>query len=310
MNRGRRGETIFPTKEDYKTFIELLEELSDLYNVKVAAYCLMPNHYHLLLQTPYANLSRAMRHVNGVYTQRYNRAHVCDGQLFRGRYKSIIVDADSYLLELVRYIHRNPREAGLVQTVNQYPWSSHKGYLSHAKRWDWLHKDFVLSLLSKNKTESMRIYKQFVAKDTPEEITQIFGKRKLPSVVGSEKFVDKIKGMFFTNTTFEEVPESRYLAPDVERINAEVCRFYKIEPRDLYTSRRGYFNEPRNTAIYLVRYLRGDSLKEIGKAFEIGKYSTVSSVIERVKKEIRKDISFNKRVEQLISKLAKSQRQT
>jgi len=75
---------------------------------------LMSNHYHLLIQTPNANLSRAMRHLNGIYTQRFNRTHLCDGQLFRGRYKSIVVDADSYLLELVRYIHRHPLEAGLV----------------------------------------------------------------------------------------------------------------------------------------------------------------------------------------------------
>jgi len=84
MNRGRRGEKIFSTKEDYWSFIDLLKELAEVFNVKVAAYCLMSNHYHLLIQTPDANLSRSMRHLNGVYTQRYNKKHSCDGQLFRG----------------------------------------------------------------------------------------------------------------------------------------------------------------------------------------------------------------------------------
>ena len=94
-----------------------------------------------------------MRHLSGVYTQRFNRMHLCDGQLFRGRYKSIIVDGDSYLLEVLRYIHRNPLEAGIVDKLNKYTWSSHKGYLSAAKKWDWLHRDFILSLFSKS-TES------------------------------------------------------------------------------------------------------------------------------------------------------------
>jgi len=106
MNRGRRGDEIFTEAKDYTAFIDLLKEIVDDYNVKVSAYCLMSNHYHLLVQTPDANISRAMRHLNGVYTQRYNRIHHCDGQLFRGRYKAIVVEADSYLLELLRYIHR------------------------------------------------------------------------------------------------------------------------------------------------------------------------------------------------------------
>ena len=120
MNRARRGQDLFVDKADYQQFIDLLQETTDLFNVNVAAYCLMPTHYHLLLQTPDANLSRCMRHLNGVYTQRYNVSHSCDGTLFRGRYKSILVDADSYVLQLVRYIHRNPLKAGLVRRLDQY----------------------------------------------------------------------------------------------------------------------------------------------------------------------------------------------
>ncbi len=138
INRGRRGESVFEKKEDYLAFIDLLKDIGDMWNARVAAYCLMSSHYHLLIQTPGANLSRCMRHINGVYTQRFNRAHGCDGHLFRGRYKSILVDADSYLLELVRYIHRNPLDAGLVDRLDSYAWRSHKVYLSDGKKWNWL----------------------------------------------------------------------------------------------------------------------------------------------------------------------------
>ena len=142
MNRARRGTTLFIDKADFQQFIDLLQETAELFNVNVAAYCLMPTHYHLMVQTPDANLSRCMRHLNGVYTQKYNVVHGSDGTLFRGRYKSILVYADSYVLQLVRYIHRNPLRGGLTDRIDDYKWSSHKGYVSIARKWDWLHKNY------------------------------------------------------------------------------------------------------------------------------------------------------------------------
>jgi len=310
MNRGRRGEKIFETKEDYWSFIELLQEVTDIFNLKVAAYCLMPNHYHLLIRTPDANLSRSMRHLNGVYTQRFNKRHSCDGQLFRGRYKSIVVESDSYALELVRYIHRNPLESRLVNDLQKYQWSTHKPYLSDAKKWKWLHKEYILKMFSKSKTESIKLYKQFVLKDTPEEINKIFGRKNLPVVIGSENFVDLIKDRFFNSKDFEEVPEAKSLAPDIEKIKHMVCKAYNIKETDLYVSRRGYFNEPRNVAIYLVRYLRNDKLRTVGSQFRIEKYSTVSSIVEKVKSEMKVDKGLKKRVKNLITKIINSQRQT
>jgi putative transposase len=129
MNRGRHGESIYNDEQDYQAFIDLLKETGSMWNVRIAAYCLMTNHYHLLIQTPKAKLDRCMRHINGIYTQRYNRKHHMDGQLFRGRYKAILVDADNYLLEIVRYIHRNPVRAGIVKHPRDYRWSSHRGYI-------------------------------------------------------------------------------------------------------------------------------------------------------------------------------------
>ena len=127
INRGRRSESIFSDKQDYDHFIDLLIETSELWNVHIAAYCLMNNHYHILLQTPEGNISRCMRHLNSVYTQKYNRRHGYDGPLFRGRYKSILVSDDNHLLQLVRYIHKNPVKAGIVKSIQKYPWSSYQG---------------------------------------------------------------------------------------------------------------------------------------------------------------------------------------
>ena len=108
MNRGRGRQRIFHDKNYFEAFLKTLEEAHQRFGIEILCYCLMSNHYHLLVKTPEANLGRAMRHINGLYTQRYNRLKQTDGSLFRGRYKAILVEEDSYQLQLSRYIHRNP----------------------------------------------------------------------------------------------------------------------------------------------------------------------------------------------------------
>jgi REP element-mobilizing transposase RayT len=215
MNRGRRGEPVFRGRRDYSSFVDLLQETSAAWNVRVAAYCLMQNHYHLLLQTPEANISRCMRHIDGVYTQRFNRNHDCDGPLFRGRYKAILVDADRYVVELVRYIHRNPVNAGLTERLDGYVWSSHRAYLSRAKRWDWLYKDYALGMLAKKEADRLRLYREFVSMADSQDLLEVFSRNKWPWVLGSEEFVATVKERFFARKLNDEVPESRELAADV-----------------------------------------------------------------------------------------------
>ena len=307
MNRGRRSEDIFPGNGDYDRFVELVKESSDMWNVRIAAYCLMPNHYHLLVQTPDGNLSRLMRHINGVYTQRFNRFHGCDGHLFRGRYKSILVGEDAYLLQLVRYIHRNPVEAGLVDKLDGYKWSSHKGYMSRAKKWDWLSKDLVLAMLTRDRRQQRRAYSQFVSKENTEEVVELFEAKKLPWLLGTESFIEWVKDRFFKDKHHEEVPESRTLAPEREKILEAVCNFYQVNRVDLLKSKSRVFNEPRNVAIYLCRLLRRDHLHELGKDFHLKRYSSVSTAIDRTKAEISKDRKLRQRVEKLKAVLTTSQ---
>jgi len=312
LNRGRRGELIFADSYDYIGFIDLLIDTSEQWNLRVAAYCLMPNHYHILVQTPDANISRCIRHIDGVYTQRFNRRYECDGALFRGRYKSILVEADSYLLTLVRYIHRNPIKAGLSDRPGGYKWSSHKGYLSRAEKWKWLHKNFVLSMLSKNKGEQVTSYRQFISAEDDEldDISKVLERKKWPSIIGTASFIDKVKGRFFPEKANDEVPQSRELAPTPAQIKMAVCRHYRINNDELLVSKRGVSNEPRNVAIYLTRRLRGDSLNQIGEQFQIRKYSSVSSVIERLKIVMAEDSKLRNRVEGIALTLSKSQEQT
>jgi len=296
MNRGRRGEKIFSCVDDYQAFIELLQESCRMWQVKIAAYCLMSNHYHLLLQTPQSNLSRCMRHINGIYTQRYNRLHHSDGQLFRGRYKAVVVDADSYLLELVRYIHRNPVRAGMEKKTGDYKWSSHKGYISKSRKWNWLYRDFVLEMFDPNKNRQLGVYKQFVSMVDSHEIEQFFKKKHIPAILGDDSFIDKIKEKYFKEKQHEEVPESKVLAPDVNRIKQAVCSKYRTSPEEMSVSRRGGRNEARNVAIYLIRQYTGEKLTIIGREFNVSKYSTVSSAVLKIRNELQKDKRLKKRI--------------
>ena len=122
MNRGRGRRWVFHGDKYYEAFLACLEESHDRFDARIHAYCLMGNHYHLLVETPLANLDRIMRHINGVYTQRYNRLKRTDGPLFRGRYKAVLVDEDAYLLEVSRYIHAysGEREHPYRRNVNTH----------------------------------------------------------------------------------------------------------------------------------------------------------------------------------------------
>jgi len=310
MNRGRRREKIFTDRNDYRLFIELLKESTELFNIKIAGYCMMPNHYHLLLQTPDGNLSRCMRQINGIYTQRFNRAHKYEGQLFRGRYKSILVEADKYLLELLRYIHKNPLRAGISNDLNDYEWSSHSGYISDAKRWNWLYKEFTLSLLTNDSKNSRRAYIKYMSEDCGEEINLLLQKKKLPSILGKKDFVYWVKNRFFERKAHIEVPDSKSLAPDKERIQELICKTYGITKEELVKSKRGAFNEPRGVAIYLTRMIRSDGLIDICKDYNLKKYSSASSIVNTVKRKLSKDREFHKRVNDLSKILIKSQPET
>ncbi len=285
MNRGRRSERIFEDRKDYQRFVDLMEEINRIWNSRISAYCLMSNHYHLVIYTPRGNIFRIMRHLNGIYTQRFNRTHGLDRALFRGRYKAIIIEADSYLLPLVRYIHRNPLKAGLVTELDQYQWSSHKGYLSKTRAGDWLNKDFVFDLLTAEKGNRIRAYRRYMEEEDSEDIVELFKKKEWPVFLGEERFVYWLRREFFSQKRHPQIPESAALAPGLEVIKEEICRYYGISISELVKPERGRVNEPRNMAIYFTRRLRQEGLKEIAKEYGLKGYSSISSVLQGLEKQ-------------------------
>ncbi len=307
MNRGRRSENIYFEDNDYLSFIELLIESSELWGVNIYAFSLMPNHYHLLINTPLGNLSRFMRHVDGVYTQRFNKSHELEGSLFKGRYKSILIEFDSYFLHLVRYIHRNPLRANLVNSIDDFRWSSHHAYVKNTSELEWIKSELLLSMLSEKKSNQVIEYKKLMGIEDNEKLIKVFKSKKWPSFLGSDEFILSIKKKYFSEKKDIEIPDLRNLAPEVKLIKEVICEYFEIDADSLCIKKRQSNNEPRNLAIFLSRYLRNDSLNKICKDYFLGSHTSASRIVSSVKELIITDPEIENKVAELKRMIVKCQ---
>ncbi|MCJ7746641.1 MAG: transposase, partial [Desulfobacterales bacterium] len=142
-------------------FLEIFEDYHDRYGILVHAYVVMDNHYHVILETPKGNLLKVMHGVNGSYTGYFNRKYGRVGHLFQGRYKGIIVEKETYLIPLSRYVHLNPVRAGVVERPEQYRWSSYRGYIGKVKEETWVEYSWVLSVFGRDKMRARKKYKEY-----------------------------------------------------------------------------------------------------------------------------------------------------
>jgi len=289
MNRGRGRQKIFHDEAYYQAFLETIKEASSRFGMEVQAYCLMGNHYHLLIKTPLGNLSRCMRHVNGVYTQRYNRLKNTDGPLFRGRFKAVLVEGDAYLLQLTRYIHRNPMDMKrpLVTELAAYPWSSYPAYLNKSPSPLWLNREFSYQLLGKK--NRYQAYKSFVEQGVDEEILTFYGKGNLKPILGSDEFIDSVLTEIEINRPYFNRLQDRL--PAISTIVSAVAQQMKVEEKSIYTSARGRgsANIPRWMALFLSREVGKHPLDEICKAFGMTHISGVAQAVKSLDKAGRDD---------------------
>ncbi len=197
----------------------------------------------------------------------------------------------------------------MCNAVGDYLWTSHQGYISFVKKWDWLHKRSLLDRFSKEHNKTKRQYQRFVQSEDSAEITD-FLEKNLASFFGSRDFVEWVEDTYCQLQNHKEIPQSRDLVPTVTEIKLAVCQFYEIEEKELVQTKRGWINEPRNVAVYLVRRRCGLRLEEIGQEFGIGKYSTVSSIVTRTEKQLIQNKQLRKRIDEICLKLNKSQAKT
>ena len=205
--RGDRREDIFEDDQDRQEFLSILEQVITQFNWTCHAWCLMDNHYHLLIQTPDGNLSKGMRQLNGVYTQASNRRHRRVGHLFQGRFKAILVDSDAYLLELARYIVLNPVRAGMVKKPADWTWSSYRASVGLEPSAPWLSADGLLALFAKRRSLAQQRYAQFVAEgikaDSP------WANLKGQVFLGDEQFVNRMQAHIQTGKDDVQIPRAQ-----------------------------------------------------------------------------------------------------
>lgn len=281
MSRGNARQHIFLSDHDRYLFLSLLEELSGRFDIEIFAYVLMNNHYHLLVRTLQANLSRAMQWLGTGYTRRFNLIHHQSGHLFQGRFKSIIVENDAYLLRLSCYIHRNPLRAGLVERLVDYPWSSYRFYAYRKKPPGWLNTQTLLDQLSGS--DRRKAYRNKV-QHYSDEADRIWEDVKHGLVYGGQDFVASLKDRFLKDERDAELPQHNSLFRDHSSIEQRLQAVSKRLDFDLDAARkakriRAGDKDKRDLLVYLMWKTGCFSNKEIGEHFGLT-YSAVSRQVK------------------------------
>ena len=259
-SRGDRREDIFVDDIDREVWLETLAQCCERYNWAIHAWCQMTNHYHLIVETAEGNLSAGMRQLNGVYTQKLNRRHGRVGHVFQGRFKGILVERDSYLLELARYVVLNPLRAGMVKNVRQWKWSSYPAMVGTAPRPGWLHTDWVLGQFGAQRARQLERYVEFVQEGV--RGPRVWEQLKGQIFLGSEAFVQTMQRALeaAAKHTIREIPRLQ------RRALAKSLDYY-----------RSAFDDARTGMV--AAYATGDyTLQAIADAFGVH-YSTVSRAV-------------------------------
>lgn len=306
--RGNAKRPIFLDATDQKKFIELLGDSLSIYEVVVYAYILMTNHFHLLVQTVRANLAEFMRRFNICYTGWFNYRHDQYGHLYQGRYKAFLIDADSYLLEVSRYIHLNIIRSHHTQftsrnehweTLQQYNWSSLCGYLNKSRRVRFVDYNFILSVVG-----GRRGYRKFILDGLKHGVRNPFEKIKYGSILGNKDFVDNVRAKYTIEGSMREQPALRNLV--AEKLSPETIIDCVVDM--LGVKRQQIIKKPGHdiarciTAELLYRY-SGLKQNKIGGILGNVDYSTVSHMRRRLKHRLAEKKGIAKQYKQVIEKL-------
>jgi putative transposase len=289
LSRGNERKDIFHDDRDRLTFLDAIGEMADNYDVDIFAYVLMGNHYHILLRTNQANLSKSMQWLALTYARRFNNRHFRSGHLFQGRFKSIIVQNDAYLMRLSCYIHRNPLRAGIIDRLGEYPWSSYKAYAYGAKAPDWLMRKPILAQFRvKDKYKAYREKVQHYA----EEEKSLWEDFRHGMIIGTKEFVDRIRSKYIPDNFHKEIPQHRALGKSVdpEKVLEKAAGILNCDLDYIRHSRRisRSLKDDRDFLVYLVWKICILSNEETGRLFGMT-YSAVSHILSSMRPKMQND---------------------
>ena len=293
--RGNRRERVFEDEKDWARFLALLRESLPRYQVQLHAYVLMGNHYHLLAETQRANLGRWMHWLVTSYTVYFNRRHGRVGHLFQGRYKSIVMEAEGYLLALSRYIHLNPVRGARLgrgdpadrrRRLRGWRWSSYRGYAGLAASQPMVTEGRVLDALGGAKGRQRVAYRRYVEEGLLREVENPLEASKWQAVLGSERFaqqvIDQVSDWRERRRESRALRQTRRHGPSPEAIVAEVAKAYGMTPSAVL-QQRGRNQEAKGVAMALIWQLCDRSLREIGAMFGGRDYAAVAQQVRRTK---------------------------
>ncbi|MBW2001476.1 MAG: transposase [Deltaproteobacteria bacterium] len=300
--RGNEQKRIYFNKTDYGKFREYLEGAREKYGCLIHAYVFMTNHYHMIIETPNANISKIMHFINGSYTTYINKKRDRSGHLFQGRYKAILIDRDTYLLELSRYIHLNPVRARSVEKPEDFLNSSYASYIG--KRNDTIvYHEQLLQMISNNKKSAPKLYKEFVESGIGADLENPLSKTYGGSILGEQFFIKqalrKVKEGVVSckETSHRKALKSPYQS-DV--IVDAVSDFFGIDNNEVLNNRSQY----RNICIYIMKKYTGMTNGQIGQIFNGLSFSAVAKVYQRMSKAIEENRAMRKKVDKIISTLS------
>jgi REP element-mobilizing transposase RayT len=301
LSRGNEQGDIFYDNTDRGRFLDTIGELSERFVVDIFAYVLMDNHYHLLLKTRRANLSKAMQWFGTTYTRRFNNRHNRSGHLFQGRFKSIIIENDAYLMQLSCYIHRNPLRAGIVKRLADYRWSSYLAYGYGKTTPDWLSTKLILSQFAHE--DEHKQYRAKVQKYSKEE-KRLWENFRHGLFLGSKRFVTRLRKQHMPEKPDKEISAHRQSAAslDPSEISDGATRLLGCNVEELKKISRvsGSQKEKRDIIIYLIWQTGLLTNEKIGAIFDLT-YSSVSHSVKAVKSRMAKEHKFRDYIEDLNS---------
>ena len=305
INRGNAKEKIFLSNRDREKFLEYLEVAVDRFSLIVHSYCLMDNHYHLLIETPEANISKAMHWLDVSYAVYFNRKRKRSGHLFQGRFKATIVNADEYLKVLSRYIHLNPVRSKFVKTPDEYPWSSYGTFIGKAKEPEWLETNYLLAYFHKTKKRAMQLFRRFCEDSNAEKLKNPSKDAVQGFILGNENFVTLIQKKLLSSKINEKnIPQLRKikLRPTFEKIVGEVSKEFGSQVVDILEAGKKK-NKAREAAIYLSQLHTGLTGKEVGDYFGQVSGARVSMIFKKIKSDIESNTAFKKKIEKLAKQI-------
>jgi len=301
LSRGNEGKDIFDDDRDRKIFLKTVGEMSERFEMSVYAYVLMDNHYHLIVQTERANLKKAMHWFGTTYTQRFNMRHSRNGHLFQGRYKSILVQNDAYLLQLSCYIHRNPLRAGVVKRLADYRWSSYLAYAYGRKAPAWLSTELILSQF--NGEDRFKSYREKVQGYANEE-KRLWEDFRHGLFLGSKSFVEKIRKEFLPAAPEPAIAQQAQLAKRYDPISIlhKAERILKCDVKRFLQAGRvsGAEKETRDLMIYLIWKAGVLTNDQIGQLFGVS-FSAVSHAVKSLKARMQEDPKLQAKFDNLYS---------